>query len=106
MAAGRDDDRGNPSELPERFLSERQRVDQDGSLCTGKRVRGAEKAVDPVVRHAPLPDPWEDLIDVIGNWITEINVTSPTGLQEINRFDQVMLEDRIWDAIEKRLGRK
>ena len=45
-------------------------------------------------------------IDVIGDWLTEINVTSPTGLQEINRFDKVVLEDRIWDAIEKRLGRK
>jgi glutathione synthase len=45
-------------------------------------------------------------IDVIGSYLTEINVTSPTGLQEINRFDKVVLEDRIWDAIEKRLGRK
>ena len=45
-------------------------------------------------------------IDVIGNYLTEINVTSPTGLQEINRFDKVVLEDRIWDAIEMRLGRK
>ncbi len=45
-------------------------------------------------------------IDVIGNYMTEINVTSPTGLQEINRFDRVVLEDRIWDAIEMRLGRK
>ncbi len=45
-------------------------------------------------------------IDVIGDYLTEINVTSPTGLQEINRFDKVVLEDRIWDAIEKRLGRK
>jgi glutathione synthase len=30
-------------------------------------------------------------------------VTSPTGLQEINRFDGVRLEERIWDAIEARL---
>jgi glutathione synthase len=45
-------------------------------------------------------------IDVIGDYMTEINVTSPTGLQEINRFDKVVLEDRIWDAIEMRLGRK
>jgi glutathione synthase len=45
-------------------------------------------------------------IDVIGNYMTEINVTSPTGLQEVNRFEKVVLEDRIWDAIEKRLGRK
>ncbi len=45
-------------------------------------------------------------IDVIGRYMTEINVTSPTGLQEVNRFEKVVLEDRIWDAIEKRLGRK
>ena len=31
-------------------------------------------------------------IDVIGDYLTEINVTSPTGLQEINRFDGVRLE--------------
>jgi glutathione synthase len=41
-------------------------------------------------------------IDVIGDYLTEINVTSPTGLQEINRFDNVRLEERIWDAIESR----
>jgi len=41
-------------------------------------------------------------IDVIGGWLTEINVTSPTGLQEIDRFDGVVLEARIWDVIEAR----
>jgi glutathione synthase len=41
-------------------------------------------------------------IDVIGDYLTEINVTSPTGLQEITRFDNVRLEERIWDAIEAR----
>jgi len=45
-------------------------------------------------------------IDVIGDYLTEINVTSPTGLQEINRFDGVKLEAKIWDAIEARLGRR
>ncbi len=39
-------------------------------------------------------------IDVIGGYLTEINVTSPTGLQEIARFDGVHLEKAIWDAIE------
>ena len=43
-------------------------------------------------------------IDVIGDYLTEINVTSPTGLQEINRYDDVCLEATIWDAIENRLN--
>ena len=41
-------------------------------------------------------------IDVIGGYVTEINVTSPTGIQEINRFDSVSLEAEVWDAIEQR----
>jgi glutathione synthase len=43
-------------------------------------------------------------IDVIGDYLTEINVTSPTGIQEINRFNDVHLESLIWDAIEKRVA--
>lgn len=42
-------------------------------------------------------------IDVIGEWLTEINVTSPTGLQEIDRFDGVNTAGMIWDAIVSRL---
>lgn len=41
-------------------------------------------------------------IDVIGNWLTEINVTSPTGLQELERFDGVNVTAKIWEAIERR----
>ncbi|HUZ62768.1 MAG TPA: glutathione synthase [Acetobacteraceae bacterium] len=39
-------------------------------------------------------------IDVIGDYLTEINVTSPTGLQEIARFDGTRLDQAIWDCIE------
>lgn len=42
-------------------------------------------------------------IDVIGNFLTEINVTSPTGIQEIQRFDGTDIAALIWDAIEGRL---
>ena len=42
-------------------------------------------------------------IDVIGDYMTEINVTSPTCLQEINHFDGTKLEADIWDAIERHL---
>ncbi len=43
-------------------------------------------------------------IDVIGGLLTEINVTSPTGLQEIARLGGPRLEAPIWDAIEARIA--
>ena len=43
-------------------------------------------------------------IDVIGDYLTEINVTSPTGLQEIQRFDGTDLAAAIWDVIETKVG--
>ena len=44
-------------------------------------------------------------IDVIGDWLTEINVTSPTGIQELERFDGTNAAARIWEVIEaKRAG--
>ena len=41
-------------------------------------------------------------IDVIGRNLTEINVTSPTGIQELERFDGVNVAALIWEAIERR----
>ncbi|MDO6584898.1 glutathione synthase [Salipiger sp. 1_MG-2023] len=43
-------------------------------------------------------------IDVIGDWLTEINVTSPTGIQELERFDGVNVAEKIWQAVEARRG--
>lgn len=43
-------------------------------------------------------------IDVIGGLLTEINVTSPTGIQELERFDGTNITAKIWDAIERRVG--
>ncbi|HEV2818013.1 MAG TPA: glutathione synthase [Allosphingosinicella sp.] len=44
-------------------------------------------------------------IDVIGGeWLTEINVTSPTGIVAIDRFNGTDTPALIWDAIESRLG--
>jgi glutathione synthase len=45
-------------------------------------------------------------IDVIGDWMTEINVTSPTGIQEIARLDGIDIAALIWDAIEARLAER
>jgi glutathione synthase len=41
-------------------------------------------------------------IDVIGEYLTEINVTSPTGIQELERFDGVNIAEKIWQAIENK----
>ena len=43
-------------------------------------------------------------IDVIGDYLTEINVTSPTGIQELERFDKVNIAEMIWHAVEKKVG--
>jgi glutathione synthase len=44
-------------------------------------------------------------IDVIGGqWLTEINVTSPTGIVAIDRFNGTDTPSRIWDVIERKLG--
>ena len=41
-------------------------------------------------------------IDVIGDYMTEINVTSPTGIQEVRRFGGADIAALVWDAIERR----
>ena len=42
-------------------------------------------------------------IDVIGDYLTEINVTSPTGIMEINQLNDARLDRLVWEAIEARL---
>ncbi len=43
-------------------------------------------------------------IDVIGDYMTEINVTSPTGIQEVRRFGGADIAALVWDSIERRKG--
>ncbi len=43
-------------------------------------------------------------IDVIGDWLTEINVTSPTGIQELERFDGINTAQRLWQVIEGKIA--
>ena len=44
-------------------------------------------------------------IDVIGDYLTEINVTSPTGIRELDRIFDLNIAGTLFDAIETRLGR-
>ena len=68
------------------------------AVLTG-RDREICEALGPVLRERGLVFVG---IDVIGSWLTEINVTSPTGIQEIDRLDGISVEAAVWDAIERR----
>jgi len=43
-------------------------------------------------------------VDAIGNYLTEINVTSPTGIQEINMLNDIKIEKIFWDKLQKKLN--
>ena len=45
-------------------------------------------------------------IDIIGNYLTEINVTSPTGLKQINKLNNVNLEKIYWNKLEEKFFNK
>ena len=68
-----------------------------------RRDREICAAIGPTLRNQGLVFVG---IDVIGDWLTEINVTSPTGIQEIDRLDGVAIAPKIWDAIEARLAER
>ena len=42
-------------------------------------------------------------LDVIGDYLTEINITSPTGMVQMNKLNDTKLEADLWDAIERRV---
>jgi glutathione synthase len=45
-------------------------------------------------------------IDVIGNYLTEINVTSPTGIRQIKQFGGNDVAAMIWDVVEAKMAAK
>jgi glutathione synthase len=45
-------------------------------------------------------------IDVIGGLLTEVNVTSPTGIQEINALEGVRLEHQVIERVETSVARR
>ncbi|MFV0302941.1 MAG: glutathione synthase [Paracoccus sp. (in: a-proteobacteria)] len=66
-----------------------------------EREREICNVIGPVLREKGLIFTG---IDVIDGWLTEINVTSPTGIQELERFDGINAAALIWDSIERRLA--
>jgi len=45
-------------------------------------------------------------IDVLGNYLTEVNVTSPTCVQEINALYNLQIEDQVIEFAEKLIDQK
>jgi glutathione synthase len=69
------------------------------AIALSDRDREISEALGPELRRRGLI-----LVgfDVIGGYLTEVNVTSPTGLQELARFDGIYAERLVWDAVERR----
>ena len=89
------------------------RIPKKGSVTANFHTGGTAKKVGLVRRDKKICNILKPFlkknklfftgIDVIGNYLTEINVTSPTGIQEINRLNGVRLEKYFWDRVEKKL---
>ena len=92
------------------------RLPQEGEARANFHAGGAAEAADLTKREreicAAIGPALQERglifvgIDVIGDYLTEINVTSPTGIQEINRLSGTKIEADIWDAIEKRFAKR
>lgn len=67
-------------------------------VVLGPRERRICDRVGPTLRAAGL---WFVGLDIIGDYLTEVNVTSPTGIQEIDRLDGVCLESKVIDLVER-----
>ena len=90
------------------------RVPQPGETRSNMHVGGRPEKIELSDRDREICDRLGPLlkergliftgIDVIGRSLTEINVTSPTGIQELERFDGVNVAALIWEAIERRRG--
>ena len=75
-----------------------------GSAAPGPvsaRDREICRRIAPELRRLGL---WLAGLDVIGGWLTEINVTSPTGLVEIDALEGTSLEARVIDFALRRVG--
>jgi glutathione synthase len=89
------------------------RVPAQGEARSNMHVGGRPEAVDLTVRDREICESIGPVlkerglifvgIDVIGDFLTEINVTSPTGLQEVARFGGGNLAAAIWDCIETKV---
>ncbi|MHA1129048.1 MAG: glutathione synthase, partial [Alphaproteobacteria bacterium] len=89
-------------------------VPAKGEVRSNMHVGGRPEKVEMTARDLEICDRIGPLlrekgqifvgIDVIGGMLTEINVTSPTGIMELDQFDGINVSAMIWEAIEGRIG--
>ena len=89
------------------------RVPAEGETRSNMHVGGRAEAVEMNARDQEICDAIGPAlkerglvfagIDVIGDYLTEINVTSPTGVQEVRRFGGADISALFWDWVEGRL---
>ncbi len=90
------------------------RVPAKGEVRSNMHVGGRPEKVEMTARDLEICERIGPLlrekgqifvgIDVIGGYLTEINVTSPTGIMELDRFDGINVSAMIWEAIEGRIA--
>tara|TARA_B100001559_G_scaffold110054_1_gene92430 strand:- start:380 stop:1321 length:942 start_codon:yes stop_codon:yes gene_type:complete len=59
-----------------------------------------QQIIEALARELKKMDLFFVGIDIIGNFLTEINVTSPTGIKQINKLNDIKLEKVFWDKLE------
>lgn len=87
-----------------------------GEVRSNLHIGGRAEAWEPNARDREVADRVGPLLrekgllfaglDIIGEHLTEINVTSPTGIRELERFTGVNAAGLLWDAVESRLARR
>jgi glutathione synthase len=76
-----------------------------GGTCIAAEIGAREREI--VAAVAPALDElgiYFAGLDIIGDCLTEVNVTSPTGVQEVNTLSGVKLETQVIDMVERRVG--
>ena len=77
-----------------------------GGTCVKAPVTARDREICRVLRPRLEHDGLYFVgLDIIGDYLTEVNVTSPTGVQEIDRLDGVNLEAKVIDFVESRVAK-
>lgn len=90
------------------------RVPQSGDIRSNMVVGGQPKACQITDRDkyacSALKPVLQQLglffvgVDMVGEYLTEVNVTSPTGIRALNRIEGIRIDSIIWDAIEEKVA--